>query len=127
MNTKILFLEILTGTGYFFFTATFRKLQDRQRESSIKTLRSLLSRLKVLRVEWRNSAPRFALPSERKNEIEPTTVASTFILLCHCTTLASSRPCFILHANKVVTYNSLNYNNSILHLVIYSQKPSDQR
>ena len=50
--------------------AVSRTQQGRQREPSVKTLRSPLSRrvLEALRVEWRNSAPRFASTPERGNE-----------------------------------------------------------
>ena len=48
--------------------AVSRSQQGRQREPSVKTLRSPLSGvLEALRVEWRNSTPRFASTSERRN------------------------------------------------------------
>ena len=42
--------------------------QGRQREPSVKTLRSPPSSEFWMRVEWRNSTPRFASTPERTNE-----------------------------------------------------------
>ena len=46
--------------------AVSRTQQDRQREPSVKKLRSLI--LEALCVEWSNSTPRFASTPERRNE-----------------------------------------------------------
>ena len=66
----ILFIKIKIKLNQLH--AVSRTQQGRQRVPSVKTLRSPLSAfrrvLDALRVEWRNSTPRFASTPERRND-----------------------------------------------------------
>ena len=68
IGSRYILIYIFKNKKYNQLHAVSRTWQGRQREPSIKTLRSPLSaELEALHVEWQNSTPRLASTPERRN------------------------------------------------------------